>query len=116
MKKNFALHSPEKDRQRVIEAVKNEVRKYMKRERRKSLPEGVDFWDFDCTVGADQGSAKPKHPAEVIPAIDAIAAADGSEVYVEILAKPGVRAKKPADPALPIEEKSEQNDPILNSE
>jgi len=96
MKKTFALNSPGKDRRRVIETVKNDVRRYLKRERRKPLPEGVDFHDFDCKVGADKLACETKHPAEVIPAIDLIAAGEAAEVYVEILAKPGYRTKKAA--------------------
>jgi Family of unknown function (DUF6172) len=98
MKKLFPLQLAGKDSQRVVEAVKNEVRKYVKRERRKSLPEGVDFWDFDCKVGPDKNEPTIKHLAEVTGAIDAIAAAGGTEVYVEILSKPGHRTKKTVEP------------------
>jgi hypothetical protein len=98
MKKTFALHLTGKDDQRVLEAVKNDVRKYVKRERRKSLPEGVDFWDFDCKVGAGKTEPTARHLAEVTVAIDAIAAEGGAEVYVEILSKPGHRTKKPVEP------------------
>ena len=97
MKKTFALSAPGKANQRVVEAVKNDVRKYVKRERRKSLPEGVDFWDFDCKVGPDKTEPAIKHLAEVTAAIDAIAAAGGTEVYVEIISKPGHRTKKPVE-------------------
>ena len=99
MKKTFALHLPGKDDQRVLEAVKNDVRKYVKRERRKALPEGVDFWDFDCKVGDSKAEPAVKHLAEVVDAIDAIAVTEATEVYVEILAKPGRRTPKPVEPA-----------------
>jgi hypothetical protein len=100
MKKTFPLHAPEKTDQRVIEAIKNDVRKYVKRERRKALPAGVDFWDFDCRVGPDLAMAVTKHLAEVAPAIDAVAKGEGATaVYVEILAKPGHRTKKVVVPA-----------------
>jgi hypothetical protein len=99
MKKTFQLHAPGKDDQRIVEAVKNEVRKYVKRERRKALPSGVDFWDFDCRVGAGQTVPAVKHLAEVASAIDEAAAGGAAQVYVEILAKPGHRTKKPVEPA-----------------
>jgi hypothetical protein len=96
MKKNFSLKQPGRADARVLEAIINDVRKYVKRERRKALPEGVDFWDFDCRVGADSAAAETKHWEEVVPAIEAAAKADdAAQVYVEILAKPGVRTKKP---------------------
>ena len=46
MKKTFPLHVPGKEDPRVVEAIKVTLTKYVKRERRKKLPEGVDFWDF----------------------------------------------------------------------
>ncbi|HEY4247313.1 MAG TPA: DUF6172 family protein [Lacunisphaera sp.] len=96
MKKTFPFSLPGKDRQRVIESIKGEIRKYLKRERRKPLPAAVDFWDFDCKVGSDQVTAEPKHIEEVIDAVDGAAAAGASQVYVEILAKVGRRTKRPA--------------------
>lgn len=110
MKKTFALSSPGKDNQRVVEAVKNEIRKYVKRERRKSLPEGVDFWDFDCKVGPDKVEPTVCHLAEVTTTVDTMAASGAAEVYVEILAKPGHRTKKLIAP-LPNDEFSNTNTP-----
>lgn len=101
MKKTFPLKQPGKADQRVLEAIINDVRKYVKRERRKALPLGVDFWDFDCKVGQDGAEPASKHLAEVVPAIEAAAKSESAgNVYVEILAKPGVRTKKP-EPAVP---------------
>jgi hypothetical protein len=95
MKKTFQLKEPGKDDQRVLDAIKHEVRKYVKRERRKTLTTGVDFWDFDCKVGASPAEPAVKHLAEVAGAIEAVAATEGAKtVYVEILAKPGHRQKK----------------------
>lgn len=100
MKKTFQLHAPGKDDPRVVESIKNDVRKYVKRERRKPLTTGVDFWDFDCRVGPDLATAASKHLAEVAPAIDAVVKIEGATtVYVEILAKPGHRTKKVELPA-----------------
>lgn len=48
MKKTFALTNPRIQYARQIEGAKSDVRKYLKREREKKLPDGVDFWDFDC--------------------------------------------------------------------
>ncbi len=91
MKKTFALTSPKHQPARVVEQIKSDIRKYLKRERKKTLPEDVDFWDFNCKVG--QGAAEPetKHVEEVIPAIDQAAAAQCESVYIEILATPGKR-------------------------
>jgi hypothetical protein len=94
MKKTFPLTSPLHQPARVVEQIKADVRKYVKRERKKALPEGVDFWDFDCKVGQGEAAPETKHVEEVIPAIDQAAAAEAGAVYIEILAKPGHRVAK----------------------
>lgn len=96
MKKTFPLEVAGLKAPRVVAAIKHDVRKYVKRERRKTLPEGVDFWDFDCKVGQSADTAETQHVEAVVPAIDAAAAAGWSEVFIEILAKPGHRTKKAA--------------------
>ena len=78
----------------MIESIKNDVRKYLKRERRKALPEGVDFWDFDCKVGQGDAAPEAKHVEELIPAIGEAAATQCGSIYIEILAKPGHRTPK----------------------
>lgn len=99
MKKKFPLELPDRKPALLLDAVKHEIRKYLKRERRKPLPEGVDFWDFDCKVGASADDAAVKHPGDLEKAIGEVQAAGGAEVYVEILAKPGQRVKKAAEDA-----------------
>ncbi len=93
MKKTFALQAPNKKPDRVVEAVKAEVNKYLARERRKSLPQGVDYWDFDCKVGADDKTAQRVHVKELSKSIDEVALGKKASVYIEILAKLGVRGK-----------------------
>lgn len=94
MKKTFPLHVPGKENVRVVEAIKVTVAKYVKRERRKKLPEGVDFWDFSCKVGPDSETAAVTHLTVVPKAIDAVSLAGAAGVYVEVLTCPGHRAKK----------------------
>ncbi len=96
MKKTFKLTHPKVKYDRLVEAVKHEVNKYLKRERSKSLPEAVDFWDFDCKFGDTEEEAKTIHIAEIPKAIDKAGERQLESFYVEILAKPGVRTKKPA--------------------
>ncbi len=92
-KRRFASKHPD----RLLDATKHEIRKYMKRERNRALPEGVDFWDFDCRFGATEQDAVVAHSAELIGLVDAIAKEGGKQFYIEILSKHGVR--KPRDPA-----------------
>ena len=65
MKKNFPLQAEGKHPDRVLEAVKHEIRKYFKRERNRDVPKGVDFWDFDCKVGLTADGAG-KHGVRVL--------------------------------------------------
>ena len=91
MKKTCPLKAEGKNPERMLEATKHEIRKYIKRERRRDLPEGVDFWDFDCKFGASSETASVAHLAELIPLIDALVKSDGEQFYVEILSKHGHR-------------------------
>lgn len=93
MKKTFPFEMPNHKPPRVVEAIKAEINKYIKRERRKPLPEGVDFWDFDCRTGKDADSAVPVHVSEVTKPIDTASQENWPAIYIEILAKQGHRAK-----------------------
>jgi Family of unknown function (DUF6172) len=94
MKKTFPLQVEGLQPSRVVESIKNDVRKYIKRERRKPLAEGVDFCDFQCKVGQGDTSPEPKHQEEIISAIDEAVAAESASVYIEILSVPGYRKNK----------------------
>jgi hypothetical protein len=94
MKKTFQLQVEGKHPERLLEAIKHEIRKYLKRERRRDLPEGADFWDFDCKFGLTEDTAEVVHLANVITCIDDAVANQAAQFYIEILAKHGVRAKR----------------------
>jgi len=97
MKKNYPLQADGKHPDRVLEAVKHDIRKYFKRERGRALPKGVDFWDFDCKVGLTADSAEMVRVGAVIEAVDAAAKTSAASVYVEILSKHGMRVLKAQD-------------------
>ena len=94
MRKIFPLTQEGRHRDRVLEAVKHEIRKYFKRERNRDVPKGVDFWDFDCKVGLSADTAEVVRVGAVIEAVDAAAKTGAASVYVEILSKHGVRVIK----------------------
>jgi len=96
MKKTFTLTHPKIKVARMIEAVRRDVKKYIKRERKKQLPEGSDFWDFDCKYGLSESEAKVIHVAEISKCIDSAEEQQLESFYVEILAKPACRTKKPS--------------------
>ena len=95
MKKTFKLSHPKIQLPRLVEAIKHEVKKYIQRERRKTLPPGVDYWDFDCRFGADAASSEVIHVADINKAISRAEEQQLESFYLEILAKPGVRNKRP---------------------
>jgi hypothetical protein len=101
MKKNFPLLIEGKNSDRVLEAVKHEIRKYFKRERNRALPKDVDFWDFDCKVGLTAESAEVVKVSAVVEGLDALAKQGAASAYVEILSKHGVRVIRP------------ENDPVI---
>ena len=88
MKKMFSLHAPGKADARVLDAIKHDVRKYVKRERRKTPPAGFGSWEFTCRVGGDATSAQEAPLKAVSSAIDAVAETGVDAVYVEINAVP----------------------------
>ncbi|MBW8722265.1 MAG: hypothetical protein JF626_10495 [Polaromonas sp.] len=94
MKKTFQLKVEGKNRERLLEAAKHDIRKYFKRERAKPLPKGVDFWDFDCKSGYSQDSATVVPEAGLIKSIDEVVKDGGEQFYVEVLAKPGVKVPR----------------------
>jgi hypothetical protein len=91
MKKTFKISHPKIKVARLIEAVRCDVRKYLKRERKKELPEGADFWDFECKCGPTAEESKVVHVAEIGKFIDSAEEQHLESFYMEILAKPGYR-------------------------
>lgn len=98
MRKTYPLRPEGKHPDRVLDAVKHDIRRYQKRERRRDLPAGAHFWDFDCRFGADQDSARSVHPGELMGLLDALAKEGAAACYVELLARPAVRQPRPDTP------------------
>jgi len=88
MKKIYQLTDEKKHEDRVLEAVKNDIRKYVKREKKKPLSDKATmYWDFDCKVGATSDDAKVVSYEELIKALDTVKATGVKEAYIEIMAK-----------------------------
>ena len=97
MKKTFKMTHPKIKVPRLVEAIKYEVKKYIRRERRKTLPLDVDFWDFDCRFGADEASSEVIHLSAINKSISLAESKQLESFYLEILVKPGYRSKKPQE-------------------
>ena len=89
MKKTFELVNPKSKPARLIEAARRDVKKYLKRENRKSLPDDFDCWNFDCKFGPSIEKAEVILSSEISKCISEAEAENLKSFYLEIIAKPG---------------------------
>ena len=97
MRKTFSLTSEKLKTDRLVDAIKHEVKKYVKRERNKKLPEDTDFWDFDCQFGQTVENAEVVHLSTLNKHIDKAVADKLESFYLEIIAKAAQRSFTPRD-------------------
>ena len=107
MKKTFKMTHPKLKVPRLVEAIKYEVKKYIKRERGKKLPNNADFWDFDCRFGADEESSEVIHLSAINKCISEAEEKELESFYLEILARPAYRSKKPRE--ISVDDQSNRN-------
>ena len=91
MKKTFELIHPKIKPARLIEAARRDVKKYLKRENRKLLPDEFDCWNFDCKFGPSEEKAEVILSSEISKCISEAEAESLKSFYLEILAKPGYK-------------------------
>ena len=94
MKKTFQLIVANKKKDRQVEAIKNEVRKYIKRERSKRLPEGFNCWSFDCKFGKNEQEATEIRFVDITKSIDIAANENLESFYLELVARAEFRKPK----------------------
>ncbi|NQZ33359.1 MAG: hypothetical protein HRU06_18985 [Oceanospirillaceae bacterium] len=94
MKKTIALTHPKLTLDRLVDSIKHDVKKYIKRERNKQLPSDQDYWDFDCKYGTSESEAASIHLSEINKSIDTAAKQELESFYLEILVKPAKRLIK----------------------
>lgn len=95
MKKTFKLSHERLKLPRLVESIKHEVKKYIKRERKRALPDDADYWDFDCRFGVDEVSSDVIHMSEINSSISWAESEQLESFYLEIMAKPCKRKKMP---------------------
>lgn len=110
MKKTFKLKQENKHPDRVIDSIKYEVRKYIKREKKKTLPEDKDFWFFDCKFAIGDEEPKVIEFVDITKSIDKAAKSEAETFYLEILA----RAEKRPGKEETEEVESEDKDSLEN--
>jgi 4-hydroxyphenylpyruvate dioxygenase-like putative hemolysin len=95
MKKTFALSHPKLSYQRIIEAAKNEVKQYIKKERKHALPEGADFWGFTCKFGQTAEKARVIHEGDINTNISSAQSQHWKSFYLEVVPTPKKRTPRP---------------------
>ncbi len=114
MKKLFQLNVEGRNRDRLLDASKHEVRKYVARQRRAALPDGVDYWDFACRFGPTETEATDVHFSTLIGLMDEAGKAGADAFFVSILGTRGVRMAKPQDAS--ADSRSAQANRVLHSQ
>jgi len=97
VKKTYQLTATNKEPARVVEAIKNEVRKYIKREKRKTLPEGMNVWNIDCKFGKDDATPETIAFQDITKCIDEAAESNCKSIYLELLSSAIKKERKIED-------------------
>ncbi len=96
MKKIYALQAPGKHPDRVLDAVRHEIRQQFKRLRARALPEGGEVWRFACKLGPDESQAESIAEADLSAAVQRWAEQGATQIYLEVVAQSALRGKRPA--------------------
>ena len=94
MKKTYQLAVENKKPERVIEAIKNDIRKYIKREKRKVLPEGMNVWNMDCKFAKNDEEPQVIAFQDITKSIDDAAQLNSKSIYLEIITNAIKKEKK----------------------
>ncbi len=97
MKKVFKLTQENKHPDRVLDSIKYDIRRYLKRERKKKLPEDAIFWEFDCKFGKNSDEAEIINVSEIISRLDKAKESGWEVCYIEIISKPSDKVKKKSE-------------------
>jgi hypothetical protein len=87
MKKTFKLENPRIKVPRVVDSVKHEIKNYLKKERKKSLPSGTKYWGFDCKLGQSEETAVDVNLSMLTKGIDELVEKNIMTIYVQITPK-----------------------------
>ena len=88
MKKTFKLQHPKIKLPRVVDSVKHEIRKFLKKERAKTLPAEAKYWGFDCKFGESEETAIEVHLSSLTKSIDELVENNITPFMWKLLLKP----------------------------
>lgn len=109
MKKVFKLTQENKHPDRVLDSIKYDIRRYLKRERSKKLPKEAIFWEFDCMFGKSSSAAESVNSSAIMEALDKAKEEGWEEFYIEIISKPSSKVKKKSLPKEDADNTADQN-------
>ena len=95
MKKTFKLDHPKIKAPRIVDSIKHEIKKTLKREREKTLPAGTKYWSFDCKLGQSEETAVEVPLSSLTKNIDELVENNAKTLYVEMTAKAVVTLDHP---------------------
>jgi hypothetical protein len=87
MKKTFKLEHPKIKLPRVVDSVKHDIKKFLKKERKKPLPSGAKYWGFDCKFGQSEETAVEIPLPSLTKSIDDLVANNIKTIFVELTPK-----------------------------
>jgi hypothetical protein len=87
MKKTFKLDHPKIKVARVVDSLKHDIKKFLKKERKQPLPAGAIYWGFDCKLGQSEAKAVDVPLSALTKNIDELVERNIMTIFVEITAK-----------------------------
>ncbi len=115
MKKIYELTAVNKEAERVIEAIKNDIRKYIKREKRKTLPEGMNVWNIDCKFAQNDADPVRIQFQDITKCIDEAAELDCKSIYIELLSN-AIKKERKIEEVIMVEKIVDENVIVENEE
>lgn len=94
MKRTYKLAGSNHKPARILDSIRSDINKYVKRERGKDVPKGQDFWDFECRYGKAEGNAVASHVATLSKDISVAEEEAWEQIYISIHAFARKREKK----------------------
>jgi len=87
MKKTYNLVHAKIKAPRIVDSIKHDIKKNLKKERNQTLPSGFKFWEFDCKLGQTEETASQIPLLELTKSIDDLLENKAKTIYVEMLPK-----------------------------
>ncbi len=94
MNKSYKLIEEKRNKDRVVESIKHEIRKYIKREKNKPLPKDVDFWKLECKISKNSDKLASIEFQNLIKTIDILVLEEAEILNIEILSFEGIKKPK----------------------